>query len=108
MILVIEDDKEWLMMMEGFPALVATDAKAGLDLLAHNAVTKVMCDFHGIQKDGVNAHDVVKFCIMNSIPCVLTSNDPFTQAEFETKYGIDCITKMDMMLEIQGRQRGAM
>ncbi len=101
MILIIEDDAEWLMMLEGLNALVATDASAGLDLLSAKPVSRVLCDFHGIQKNGKTAHDIVRSCLERGIPCVLTTNDVLTQREFEEKYGIACVTKMEMVLTAQ-------
>lgn len=99
-ILVIEDNHELLglLRMASSSAAIAPDAKAGLEILASGGIGKVMCDFHGIQKDGKTAHDVVKFCLEHKIPCFMTTSDPIKQVEFLDTYGVMCVSKFEAVV----------
>ena len=96
MILVIEDDKSVLEMLDG-SALIATNAKTGLDLLKETPeIRKVYCDFHGIQRDNLSAHDIFEYCMKNSIEFIMTSSD----ADAAEKFKVRKVSKVNMLREV--------
>lgn len=96
MILVIEDDKNIIEMLTD-SALIATNAKIGLDLLKETPeVKKVYCDFHGIERDNVTAHDIFEYCLQNRIEFIMTSSDEDAAEKFKVRK----VAKVDMLREV--------
>ena len=106
MILVVEDNQDYqgLLRASGFTGLLASNAVDALALLETEAISIVYCDFHGIQKDGRDAHWIAEYCAGNDIDFKIATSD-FTMVQvFREQYGVGSIDKLDMLRSLSGRR----
>lgn len=98
-----------IIVVEDHPAIVETCRDNGLECYENAAdalktlrnsdhVSLVYLDVHGIEKDGVTAHDIALFCRERGITVIVTSSDPGEQVIFATDYGCKFGSKTDAML----------
>lgn len=102
-ILVIEDERDFIELIEDRKrdyVIIAVNAVDALSILLTEQVDMVFCDFHGIQKAGKSAHDVIQHCIAANIPAKITSSDLRTASEFHDRYGVDSVSKIEMIVAL--------